>query len=119
MSNTQETDNEVIQNPVPQAQHPAIAFRQITTTQRNKSELKRKLSSIKNVVESLGESINNEIKETIVQTEKNKSDSNIKIRIKSIKDKIDQLKQLNAHIDLKPIDDAVQYLKTTPAHPRV
>ena len=119
MSNTQETDNEVIQNPVPQAQHPAIAFRQITTTQRNESELKRKLSSIKNVVESLGESINNEIKETIVQTEKNKSDSNIKIRIKSIKDKIDQLKQLNAHIDLKPIDDAVQYLKTTPAHPRV
>ena len=77
------------------------------------------MSSIKNLVESLGESINDEIKKNIEQTEKNKSDPNINIRIKSIKDKIDQLKQLNAHIVLKPIDDAVQYLKTTPANPRV
>ena len=118
MSNTQETDNEVIQNHVPQAQHPAVAFRQITSAQRNKAELKWKLSSMKNQIESLGKTINDEIKETIAQVEKNKSNPNIKIRIKSIKDKIDQLKQLNACIDLKPIDDAVQCLKTIPAHPR-
>ena len=81
--------------------------------------MKRKLSSIKNQVKSLEKSINDEIKETITQVEKNKSDLNIKLRIKSIKDKIDQLKQLNARLDLKPIDDAVQYLKTVPVHPRV
>ena len=73
---------------------------------------------MKNQIESLGKTINDEIKETIAQVEKNKSNPNIKIRIKSIKDKIDQLKQLNARIDLKPIDDAVQCLKTIPAHPR-
>ena len=38
MSNTQETDNEVIQNPVKQAEHPAVAFRQ-TVAQRNKLKL--------------------------------------------------------------------------------
>ena len=109
MSNMQETDNEFIQNPVSQAKHPAVAFRQITTAQRNKAELKRKLASIKDQVKKLGKEINDEMK----QVEKNPK------LIVSIKDKIDQLRQLNAHIDVKPIDDAVEYLKTVPAHPRL
>ena len=65
MSNTQETDNEIVQNPVRQAEHPAIVFRKMTTAQKNKVELKRKLSSIKNQIKELGHQINDEIKNAI------------------------------------------------------
>ena len=88
-----------------------------SSNQQFKDEFKEiAIKNIQNLINSETKQLIKEV-EFIKQTPLHPRDR-LKDKVKKIEDELDTLKDLKPDIDVKPINDALLYLKTIPAHPR-
>ena len=107
------------------AEHSSEWFRRITSSANEtfKAKYKEQINNKPKKIKKIQESINNETKqlikkvEFIKQTPRHPRDR-LKDKVRKIQEELDKLKDLKPDLDIKPVNDAVIYLKTIPAHPR-
>ena len=85
--------------------------------------LKEKGIKNQKAIKNIQDSINSETKQLIKEVEFIKIMPQhprdwLKDKVKKIQEELDTLKDLKPDIDVNPINDALSYLKTIPAHPR-
>ena len=106
-------------------EHPSEWFRRITSSANKtfKAKYKEQINNKPEKIKKIQESINNETKQLIKKVEFIKQTPRhprykLKDKVRKIQEELDKLKDLKPDLDIKPVNDAVIYLKTIPAHPR-